>query len=158
MARSEGGRILTGGARSIGDAYKEGYYYLPTVIDGVDNKATICQKEVFGPVLVAMSFDTEGDVIRMSNDNQYGLACGIWSQDIGRAMAIGKEITAGTVWINTYKQFSISTPFGADKESGIGREKGLEGLRAYMRQKSYYLGDPGVYLPWALPAMKDRDV
>lgn len=158
VARSEGGRILTGGARPVGDAYKEGYYYLPTVIDEVDNKATICQEEVFGPVLVAMSFDTEDDVIRMSNDNQYGLACGIWSQDIGRAMAIGKAITAGTVWINTYKQFSISTPFGADKESGIGREKGLEGLRAYMRQKSYYLGDPGVYLPWALPAMKDRDV
>lgn len=100
-----------------------------------------------------MPFDNEDDVIFMSNDNQYGLACGVWSRDLGRAMAVGKAITTGTVWINTYKQFSISTPFGADKESGFGREKGLEGLRAYMRQKSYYISDSGVKIPWALSAM-----
>lgn len=153
IARAEGGRILAGGMAPDGEAYKGGYYYLPTIIDGVDNTATICREEVFGPVLVAMPFDDENDVIAMSNDNQYGLACGVWSRDLGRAMAVGKAITAGTVWINTYKQFSISTPFGADKESGIGREKGLEGLRAYMRQKSYYISDPGVKIPWALSAL-----
>ncbi|MFT8675464.1 MAG: aldehyde dehydrogenase [Acetobacter sp.] len=149
IARAEGGRVLVGGAAPDGAEYAQGNYYLPTIIDGVGNSATICREEVFGPVLVALPFETDADVIAMANDNQYGLACGVWTRDIVRALAIGRAVTTGTVWINTYKQFSISTPFGADKESGMGREKGLEGLRAYMRQKSYYIDTVHQVIPWA---------
>nr|WP_220795210.1 aldehyde dehydrogenase [Gluconacetobacter sacchari] len=149
IARAEGGRVLAGGHRPKGASWDDGYYYLPTIIDKVTNEAAICREEVFGPVLVAMPFDTEEDVIRMANDSQYGLACGVWTRDVTRALAIGRAITAGTVWINTYKQFSISTPFGADKESGAGREKGLDGLRTYMRQKSYYMDTSHHVIPWA---------
>ena len=85
----------------------------------------------------------------MSNDNEYGLACGLWSRDHVKCWRLARAIRAGTVWINTYKQFSISTPFGGDGASGMGREKGRAGLRAYQRQKSIYEDHSGRPHPWA---------
>lgn len=85
----------------------------------------------------------------MGNDNDYGLACGIYTRDFPRAWRVGRAIEAGTVWVNTYKQFSISTPFGGVKDSGLGREKGREGIRAWMAQKSFYVDLPGRPHPWA---------
>ncbi|MBV6638274.1 MAG: aldehyde dehydrogenase family protein, partial [Mameliella sp.] len=137
-----------------GEDFATGSYYLPTILAGVDNTARICREEVFGPVLVVMPFDDEADVIAMSNDNDYGLACGIWTRDFPRAWRIGSAIKAGTVWHNTYKQFSISTPFGGDGDSGIGREKGRQGLRAYMTQKSFYTDLSGAPHPWAGAALE----
>ena len=83
----------------------------------------MCQEEIFGPVLVAMPFDDEATLIEQANDSLYALAAGIWSRDYKRAWALGRKLQAGTVWINTYKQFSISTPFGGWRDSGLGREK-----------------------------------
>ncbi len=146
---AEGGRVLTGGARP-GDAdLARGAYYAPTILEGLDNASRICREEIFGPVLVVMPFEDEADVIAQANDNSYGLACGIWSRDYPKSWRIGRAIRAGTVWINTYKQFSIATPFGGDGDSGIGREKGRAGLRAYQRQKSVYTDLSGRPHPWA---------
>lgn len=136
-ARDDGGRILCGGERP--KEFPQGAYYRPTVIDGLTSDARICQQEVFGPVLVALPFDDEDDLIQQANDTAYGLACGIWSGDFKRAWRVARRIEAGTAWINSYKSLSIATPFGGMKESGVGREKGRQGLRLYQEQKSIYL-------------------
>lgn len=149
IARDEGGEILIGGARPEGKEFDRGVFYQPTIIAGLKNSSQTCREEIFGPVLVVMPFDDEADVISMSNDNDYGLACGIWSKDASKCWRVARAIKAGTVWVNTYKQFSISTPFGGDGASGIGREKGRAGLRAYQSQKSIYQDLSGQPHPWA---------
>lgn len=145
----EGGEILTGGRAPDDDALAGGAYYEPTIIAGLTNAAKMCREEIFGPVLVVLPFEDEADVITQANDNEYGLACGIWSKDYPKSLRVGGAIKAGTVWINTYKQFSISTPFGGDGASGIGREKGRDGLRAYQSQKSFYVDLTGSPHPWS---------
>ena len=148
-AVEEGGEILCGGKRPEGDQYANGAYIEPTIIAGLPNTAKTCREEIFGPVLVVLPFDDEADVIAQGNDNDYGLACGIWTRDFPRAWRVAGAIKAGTVWINTYKQFSISTPFGGDGASGMGREKGREGLRVWQRQKGIYCDLTGQPHPWA---------
>ncbi|MGC4029288.1 MAG: aldehyde dehydrogenase [Steroidobacteraceae bacterium] len=149
IGRKEGAEVLCGGTAPSGGCYDAGAFYLPTILAGVGNNARICQEEVFGPVLVALPFDDEEDLVAQCNQTVYGLACGIWTRDFAHAWRLARRIDAGTVWINTYKQFSISTPFGGFKDSGLGREKGLEGIRAYMQQKGIYLGMNQKPLPWA---------
>ena len=146
---TDGGRIRTGGVRPQGAQFERGYYYTPTIIEGVSNEQRICQEEIFGPVLVAMPFDNEDDLIRQANDSVYALAAGIWTRDYKRAWRIGRAVQAGNVWINTYKQFSISTPFGGWRDSGLGREKGRLGILQYMEQKARYWGMNEQPLPWA---------
>ena len=146
---ADGGRLLTGGARPEGEGREAGSYYTPTIIDGLSNDRSICQEEIFGPVLVALPFDDDDDLIAQANDSVYALAAGIWTGDYRRAWALARAVQAGTVWINTYKQFSISTPFGGWRESGIGREKGHIGILQYMEQKSLYWGLNPAPLPWA---------
>jgi betaine-aldehyde dehydrogenase len=143
---SEGGRIRTGGVRPHGAGYD---FYKPTIIEGLNNSARISQEEIFGPVLVAMPFDNEEELIAQANDSVYALAAGVWSRDFKRAWKLGRAVQAGTVWVNTYKQFSVSTPFGGWRDSGLGREKGREGIFQYMEQKSMYWGTNEQPLPWA---------
>lgn len=140
IGRAEGGRVLVGGAAPAQAELANGWFYLPTVIDGLGNQARVCQEEIFGPVLVALPFDDEDDVIGQANDTPFGLAAGMWTGDYARAWRVAREIEAGSVWINTYKQSHIATPFGGFKASGIGREKGLHGLRLYSQVKSLYWG------------------
>jgi aldehyde dehydrogenase (NAD+)/betaine-aldehyde dehydrogenase len=144
---AEGGSLLTGGERPAG--LEQGCYYTPTIIEGLTNDRAICQEEIFGPVLVALPFDDEDELIAQANDSVYALAAGIWTRDYKRAWRIARAVQAGTVWINTYKQFSISTPFGGWRDSGIGREKGRLGILEYMQQKSLYWGLNESPLPWA---------
>ncbi|MEO9040919.1 MAG: aldehyde dehydrogenase [Rhodoferax sp.] len=146
---SEGGRVRTGGVRPQGDGYDRGYFYKPTILEGLGNSARISQEEIFGPVLVAMPFDNEDDLIVQANDSVYALAAGVWSRDFKRAWRLGRAVQAGTVWVNTYKQLSVSTPFGGWRDSGLGREKGREGIFQYMEQKSMYWGINEQPLPWA---------
>ncbi|MDM0115170.1 aldehyde dehydrogenase [Variovorax sp. J22R133] len=146
---SEGGHIRTGGVRPHGDGRDKGYFYTPTILEGLTNSARTTQEEIFGPVLVAMPFDNEDDLIAQANDSIYALAAGVWSRDFKRAWRIGRAVQAGTVWVNTYKQFSVSTPFGGWRDSGLGREKGREGIFQYMEQKSMYWGTNEEPLPWA---------
>ncbi|MBR0647894.1 aldehyde dehydrogenase [Plastoroseomonas hellenica] len=139
-ARAEGGRILCGGAVPTGGIYDKGAFYLPTVIDGLSYKARACQEEAFGPVLVALPFQDEADLIEQGNGTAFGLACGIWTESFKRAWRVGRALEAGSVWINTYKMSVTTTPFGGFKDSGLGREKGIDGLRLYAQVKSMYFG------------------
>ena len=148
-AVADGGQVLCGGAAPEGAAYAKGTYYLPTIIAGLPNSARLCRDEVFGPVLAVLPFEDEAEVIQLANDSDYGLACGLWTRDFPKAWRVARAITTGTVWINTYKQFSAGTPFGGEKDAGLGREKGREGIRAYMAQKSVYLDLSGRPHPWA---------
>ena len=149
LGLSEGANLRTGGVRPQGGLYERGYYYTPTILEGIKNTDQICQQEIFGPVLVAMPFDNEDDLLAQANDSLYALAAGIWTRDYKRAWRIGRAVQAGTVWINTYKQFSISTPFGGWRDSGLGREKGRLGILQYMEQKSLYWGLNEQPLAWA---------
>ena len=149
LGRAEGGEVLIGGARPSGGAYDKGSFYLPTVFSGLGNDARMVREEIFGPVLAILPFDDEDDLVAQANDTDYGLACGLWTEDYRRAWRLARRIEAGTVWINTYKLFSISTPFGGLKDSGMGREKGRQGIRQYQEQKSLYWGTNEAPLPWA---------
>ena len=152
LGLDEGGALLTGGARPAADnngINSSGYYYQPTVIEGLGNGARMCQEEIFGPVLALLPWSDEADLLAQCNDNVYGLASGIWTRDYKTALRIGRALDTGTVWINTYKVFSIATPFGGTKQSGVGREKGRASIAEYMTQKSYYWGTNDAPLPWA---------
>jgi betaine-aldehyde dehydrogenase len=148
-AVADGGTILAGGTRLHGPDYDRGFYYRPTVIAGLGNAARLCRDEVFGPVLAVLPFTNEADVIAQANQSAYGLAAGIWTRDFPKAWRVGRELQAGTVWINTYKQFSIATPFGGLKDSGVGREKGRAGIRAYQQQKALYVDRSNAPHAWA---------
>ncbi|MCW5234954.1 aldehyde dehydrogenase [Verminephrobacter eiseniae] len=139
-ARAEGAHVLCGGEVPAGAEFTAGAYYLPTVIDGLHPRAATCQEEAFGPVLVAFAFRDEADLIDQANGTAFGLACGIWTENFKKAWRIGRALEAGSVWINTYKQSVASTPFGGVKSSGIGREKGIDGLKLYTQVKSMYFG------------------
>ncbi|GAA3844269.1 aldehyde dehydrogenase [Amycolatopsis tucumanensis] len=144
-AREEGARVLCGGEVPP----SAGAYYPPTLLEGLSNSSKTCQEEIFGPVGVLLPYRDEEDLVAQANDTVYGLACGIWTADYRRAWRLARRIEAGTVWINTYKQFSISTPFSGRKESGLGVDKGREGILGYLRQKSVYWGLDEAPLPWA---------
>jgi len=149
LGLDEGGRLLTGGKRPEGAIYERGNYYRPTILEGLANSARICQEEIFGPVLVALPFDDEEDLVAQANDSVFGLAAGLWTRDYKRAWRVARRLDTGTVWINTYKLFSVSTPFGGTRDSGLGREKGRLGLLEYTSQKSLYWGLNEQPLPWA---------
>lgn len=148
-ARGEGAEVLCGGGTPTEPSLTRGAYYLPTLLAGLGNDSKTCQEEIFGPVGVLLPFSDEDDLVAQANDTVYGLAAGIWTRDYRRAWSLARRIEAGTVWINTYKQFSIATPFSGMKESGLGTEKGRDGILAYMRQKSVYFGLDPEPLPWA---------
>jgi acyl-CoA reductase-like NAD-dependent aldehyde dehydrogenase len=139
-ARAEGAELLCGGTPPHEASLRSGAYFTPTVLAVNDNRMSIAQEEVFGPVASVLRFRDEDDLVQQANDTVFGLACGLWTADYKKALRVARRIRAGTVWVNTYRQVSISTPFGGVKASGLGREKGIEGMRVYMAQKSIYLG------------------
>lgn len=149
LGLDEGGQVLSGGKRPQGALYDQGSYYLPTIIEGLPNSARMCQEEIFGPVLALLPWSDEADLLAQCNDNVYGLASGIWTRDYKTAWRIGSALQTGTVWVNTYKMFSVSTPFGGVKLSGTGREKGRLGILEYTTQKSFYWGLNDSPMPWA---------
>jgi betaine-aldehyde dehydrogenase len=154
IAKKEGAKVLCGGELLQGQPYDDGAFYPPTILSGLNNSSQTCQEEIFGPVLVVLPFDNEQDLIQQANDSVFGLACGLWTQDYKKAHSFSQKISAGTVWINTYKQFSIATQFGGFKESGLGREKGRNSILGYMQQKSLYWGLNEEPLAWAEPRAK----
>ena len=149
LAKSEGGTVVTGGEAITDGEFAKGSFYKPTIITGLKNSAKTCQEEIFGPVLVVMSYEDETDLIQQANDSCFGLAAGLWTENYRKAWKIARTLEVGTVWINTYKKFSISAPFGGFKDSGIGREKGRLGILSYMQQKSIYLGLNEQANPWS---------
>lgn len=140
LGREEGARVVAGGERPQRADLGNGAYYPATILTGISNAARVCQEEIFGPVAVVLPFENEADLIAQANDSDFGLAAGIWTADYRRAWRVARALHVGTVWINTYKQLSITTPFGGYKESGVGAEKGLQGMQVYTQIKSLYWG------------------
>lgn len=140
LGRQDGAKLVTGGSRPKGGAFDKGAYYTATILTGVDNRARVAREEIFGPVAVVIPFKNEADLIAQANDTNYGLASGVWTRDYPKAWRVARALEAGTVWINTYKQLSITTPFGGFKESGMGREKGYHNILHYMQEKGIYWG------------------
>merc|ERR1712176_596086 len=112
-----------------------GFFIQPTVFSGVDDDMKIAREEIFGPVMQCLKFHTIDEAVRRANDTEYGLAAGVCSRDIGKAMGIAKRLKAGTVWINTWDQFDDATPFGGYKASGWGREKSEYALENFTEVK-----------------------
>ncbi|MCA8864281.1 MULTISPECIES: aldehyde dehydrogenase family protein [unclassified Halomonas] len=139
-AVAAGATLLTGGKRPEGlPDEAQGYFIAPTVLVDVTPDMEIAQQEVFGPVLVAMAFDTENEAIQLANETRFGLAGAVWSQDVARAHRVAGQLRAGTVWINSYKAISVMSPFGGFGDSGFGRSSGLDGLREYTVPQSVWV-------------------
>ncbi len=138
QAPSEGARLVAGGDRPGGDL-AQGNFVNPTLFADVDNSMTVARDEVFGPVLVAMPFDTEEDAIALANDTDYGLGAGIYTTDMGRAFRVARAVRAGTVGINEYTVMP-NTPFGGYKSSGLGREGGWDSIEAFTEVKTVAVG------------------
>lgn len=136
IAKNEGGKILYGGTRVSVKGYEKGYYLQPTVIEVADNSCRIQQEEVFGPVVTIMTFKTEAEALQLANDVKYGLSATLWTNNLNRTMRLSKQLEAGIVWVNTWLNRDLRTPFGGVKDSGVGREGGFEALRFFTEPKN----------------------
>jgi aldehyde dehydrogenase (NAD+) len=139
IAKAEGATPILGGGRASRPECGDGWFVEPTIFTGVHNKMRIAQEEVFGPVLSVIPFSDEEEAISVGNDVVYGLAAGVWTQNMRRALLMSERLQAGTVWVNTYRAVSYLSPFGGYKRSGIGRENGQEAIKEYLQLKSVWI-------------------
>ncbi|MEI6114900.1 MAG: aldehyde dehydrogenase [Burkholderiales bacterium] len=136
IAKSEGAQCILGGGPATDPALPGGQFVEPTIFTNVTSDMRIAREEVFGPVLSIIGFEDEKEAVEIANNTIYGLAAGVWTENMGRAIRMSKVLRAGTVWINTYRSLSYMMPFGGMKHSGIGRESGMEAIRGYLETKS----------------------
>jgi aldehyde dehydrogenase (NAD+) len=135
LGKKEGAELITGGKRVEAPGIKGGYYYAPTIFANVNNKMRIAQEEIFGPVVCIIKYDSDEEAVAIANDSIYGLGGGVFSTNTARAENVARGVRTGTIWINNYHVFADYCPFGGYKQSGVGRELGLEGLREYTQVK-----------------------
>lgn len=143
IAKAEGAEVALGGQCPDAAALAQGWFVEPTIFTGVTNDMRIAREEVFGPVLSVIPFDEEDEAWAIANDSPYGLAAGIWTENMGRAIRGSAALEAGTVWINSYRAVSYMAPFGGYKRSGVGRESGREAMDAYLQTKTVWMDTSG---------------
>jgi aldehyde dehydrogenase (NAD+) len=130
---------MLGGKAADVEGSKSGLFVQPSIFSGVKNTMRIAQEEVFGPVLSVIRFRDEDEALAIANDTLFGLASGVWTQSMRRALTMSKGLRAGTVWVNTYRAVSYLSPFGGYKNSGFGRENGLHAIDEYLQTKSVWI-------------------
>ena len=141
IGRGEGATVALGGSRAAVAESADGWFVEPTIFLNVHNRMRIAQEEVFGPVLSVIPFRDEDDAVAIGNDVVYGLAAGVWTQNMRRAFTMAERLQAGTVWVNTYRAVSYLSPFGGYKRSGLGRESGQEMIKEYLQVKSVWISN-----------------
>lgn len=144
IARADGAKLLLGGRAADKAECGSGWFVEPTIFGEVNNTMRIAQEEVFGPVLSILRFKDEAQAIEIANDVRFGLAAAVWTSDIGRAIRMSEKLQAGTVWVNTYRAVSFMAPFGGYKDSGLGRENGIDAIREYFQVKSVWINSGAV--------------
>ncbi|AEF81908.1 aldehyde dehydrogenase family protein [Leadbettera azotonutricia] len=149
IGKREGARVIAGGERIMVGSFGKGFFLQPTLLAGVTNNMRVAQEEIFGPVAVITKFKTEEEAIRLANDSQYGLAGGVWTQDINRGIRVARAVETGRMWINMYNAVPAGAPFGGYKKSGIGRETHKVILEHYTQMKNIMIslaeGPSGFY-------------
>ncbi|MBU6267538.1 MAG: aldehyde dehydrogenase [Sphingomonadales bacterium] len=142
-AKQGGAKLVTGGSRASGPGLDNGYFIQPTIFAEVRNDMKVAAEEIFGPVLSIIPFTDEEEAVQIANDTPYGLASGVWSQDINRCMRMMHAIRSGVVWVNTYRVAASQLPFGGMKNSGYGRVRGHEGILEWMQTKTVFIDYSG---------------
>jgi len=136
VAKEEDATVLCGGSPASVEHFENGYYIQPTLIEVTTNQCRMNQEEIFGPIATIMPFESESELVEMANDVRYGLSATIWTSDVNRTMRLSKKIDCGVIWVNTWLMRDLRTPFGGMKNSGVGREGGLEALRFFTEPKN----------------------
>jgi len=136
IAKTEGGQISCGGNVVKLEGYEEGWYFQPTIIEGLNQQCRTNQEEIFGPVVTIQPFDSDEEALNNANATEYGLSATVWTQNLTRAHRMARDLEAGIVWINTWLNRDLRTPFGGVKNSGMGREGGMEALRFFTEPKN----------------------
>jgi aldehyde dehydrogenase (NAD+) len=139
IAKQEGAEAAIGGKRPTEAALQDGWFVEPTIFTGVRNSMRVAREEIFGPVLSVIPFEDEEDAVAIANDSTYGLAAGLWTSDLRRALRMPARLQVGTVWVNTYRAMSFMAPFGGYKQSGIGKESGQEMIKDYLQKKTVWM-------------------
>jgi aldehyde dehydrogenase (NAD+) len=144
IARQDGATLLLGGRAASRPECGRGWFVEPTIFGDVTNGMRIAQEEVFGPVLSIIRFKDEEEAVAIANDVRFGLAAAVWTRDIGRAVRMSERLQAGTVWVNCYRAVSFMAPFGGYKDSGLGRENGIDAIREYLQVKTVWINSGAV--------------
>jgi (Z)-2-((N-methylformamido)methylene)-5-hydroxybutyrolactone dehydrogenase len=142
-AKTDGARLVAGGGRAEGPGLDKGFFIQPTIFADVRNAMKVAAEEIFGPVLSIIPFDEEEEAVQIANDTPYGLASGVWSQNIDRCMRMMRAIRSGVVWVNTYRQAAPQVPFGGMKDSGYGRVRGHAGILEWLQTKTVFIDYSG---------------